>query len=70
MKKTSLDKFIKIRNKAINHNNLQFQIDAEEAGLDLQELGDPIRLKDGEYAWHTPFGQLVEHLNFKLELTQ
>lgn len=61
MTKKQLEKFVKIRNASGFSANLQFQIDADEAGFDIKELGDPTKLNGNiGYMWDTPAGRLVE----------
>jgi hypothetical protein len=64
-----LDKFIATRNKSSFNNNLQFSIDADECGFDVNELGEPKKVSDYEYHWNTPFGTLIEK-NCKLHLVK
>lgn len=60
MTRKQLDRFISIRNKSLFNSNLQFQIDADQAGIKIKELGQPARSMLGGYEWHTPHGLLVE----------
>lgn len=53
-------RFIRIRNISEFSSNLQFAIDADEAGLNLDELGNGVRIAEGHYEWQTPFGTLIE----------
>lgn len=57
-----LQKFCAIRNASEYAFNLQFQIDLEEAGLSLEEIGQAYRVEDG-YRWDTPVGVLWEGPN-------
>ena len=61
MTKEQLHKFIKIRNKSSYRSNLQFNIDANEVGINLRELGEATRTREGDFIWKTPFGILKEH---------
>ena len=72
MTKEQLLKFIRIRNRSEFTSNLQFGIDADEAGFKVEELGSPSRTWDESgqangYRWETPFGELRERW-FKLAL--
>jgi hypothetical protein len=62
MTKKQLEKFVKLRNKSPHASNLQFQIDAEECGFKVSDLGE-IRVigDDHFYMWDTPHGFLREH---------
>lgn len=63
MNRQQLERFILIRNRSEFDSNLQFGIDADEAGFDVRELGTPEKLgKPGEtfYRWTTPHGLLNE----------
>jgi hypothetical protein len=53
-------KFVKIRNNSGLNNNLQFQIDATEAGLDVRDFPDILKLSDNHYVWEFSFGRLEE----------
>lgn len=56
-------RFIEIHNASGFSSNLQFSIDAEEAGFKVEELGAVERagLKHAPaYHWNTPYGRLVE----------
>lgn len=66
MTRAQLEKFIRIRNASEFQTNLQFGIDATEAGIDVHELGEP-RLEANGWSWKTPFGILIEE-NGKLRL--
>jgi hypothetical protein len=68
LSKPALLKFIRIRNKSGFSSNLQFAIDATEAGVDVDLLGDAMKADDGGYEWQTPHGLLVERPNGQLEL--
>lgn len=70
MTKDQLLRFIKIRNSSGFSSNLQFSIDAEEAGFKVEELGatKKVGLKQcPAYHWETPHGTLIE-FNGVLEL--
>lgn len=54
-----LQKFIRIRNRSGFQGNLQFQIDAKEAGFPVSELGAVARTNSG-FEWVTPHGRLIE----------
>jgi len=58
--KAKLEKYVKVRNKADFHSNMQFQIDAEECGFSMADLG-PAKKEGYDYTWATPFGTLREH---------
>jgi hypothetical protein len=63
MTKEQLLKFIKIRNSSGYSSNLQFSIDAEEAGFKVEELGavEKVGLRHAPaYHWQTPWGTLIE----------
>ena len=67
MTKKQLEKFVKMRNASEYSSNLQFQIDADECGFKVKDLGDPKRVMDSRvkdlavgYCWETPHGVLVE----------
>jgi hypothetical protein len=73
MKKEQLLRFIEIRNASGFSSNLQFSIDAGEAGFKVEELGQAFRQwgEDGQingYRWDTPYGVLVEHPDGRCEL--
>ena len=53
-------KFVKIRNSSGLSNNLQFGFDATEAGLDVRDFPDVIKLADNHYLWEFSFGRLEE----------
>lgn len=55
-----LKRFVAIRAKSGYVSNLQFSIDAEEAGFKVELLGTPIKLREGHYRWDTPHGTLEE----------
>lgn len=61
MTRKTLEQFIDRRNSSGFDSNLQFEIDANGVGLDIDELGKPER--NHEYAawvWKTEHGFLVE----------
>jgi hypothetical protein len=67
-----LIKFVNIRNSSPFANNLQFSIDAEECGFEVEELGKPVSFYQLEgdvkgYMWKTKFGML-EEVHGKLNL--
>lgn len=67
--KENILKFVEIRNASTIFTNLQFQIDAEEAGFKVSELGTAIKRKNSGgiwYKWETPFGTLTETPDAKL----
>lgn len=66
--KTKLEKFIAIRNSSGFSSNLQFSIDAHEAGFDVGDLGDAVRRDEGGYEWATEHGKLVEQPNGQMQL--
>ncbi|HQV04595.1 MULTISPECIES: hypothetical protein [unclassified Novosphingobium] len=68
--KSKLERFIKIRNKGGFSSNLQFSIDATEAGFDVGDLGDPTKLEEGGYAWNTAHGKLIEQPNGQMQLAE
>ena len=68
LSKQALLKFIGIRNQSGLSSNLQFSIDAREAGVDLDLLGDAAKADDGGYEWQTPHGLLVERPGGQMEL--
>ena len=68
LNKSNLLKFVRIRNESGFSSNLQFSIDAGEAGFDVDELGAVTKNDDGGYEWQTPHGRLVEHPNGQMEL--
>lgn len=53
-------KFVRIRNKSEFNNNLQFGIDCRSAGFSVKELGQALKIADGHFEWHFPWGKLVE----------
>jgi hypothetical protein len=55
-----IEKFISIRNESEFDSNLQFAIDANEAGLNLDELGPGKKIDIKHYEWQTEFGRLIE----------
>jgi len=63
--KKQLLKFIELRNKSEYQSNLQFEIDARAAGFSSTDLGQAIKVKNGDgfedYVWETSFGKLTEH---------
>lgn len=59
--KKNIEKFIKVRNDATYHTNLQFQIDADACGFSTAELPAAQKV-DGAWRWDLPFGTLVEEL--------
>lgn len=61
MTKKQLTRFIAIRNKSGFASNLQFSIDATEAGFDVEELGSCAARDEGGYQWNTPHGRLIEY---------
>lgn len=66
--KAKVEKFIRIRNKSRFNSNLQFQIDAQEAGIRMDDLPKAEPLEIGAYAWDLgKLGRLVER-NGKLIL--
>lgn len=67
MTRKQLDKFIKARNKSGLSTNLQFTIDAKEAGFSINKLGRATKTGHRSYSWNTPFGLLTEVNNY-LEL--
>ena len=68
MTEAQIRKFVTIRNASGLNSNLQFSIDAREAGVDLDLLGDAAKGEHGGYEWQTPHGLLVEHPNGTMEL--
>lgn len=61
MTKEQLLRFVEIRNASGFSSNLQFAIDAEEAGFKVEELGQAYKRAAGGYRWETPHGVLIEH---------
>lgn len=59
MTRKQLERFVKVRNKSGFASNLQFQIDANECGFKVLDLGDVLKVADG-YIWHTPHGRIRE----------
>lgn len=55
--------FIRVRNASQFASNLQFQIDADACGVDLDLLGAAAPVAHG-YAWTLPFGTLREDTRF------
>ena len=70
MTKTKLLKFIKARNESSFSSNLQFSIDATEAGFDVNELGDAVKREGGGYEWNTRYGHLIEEPSGHVRLIQ
>jgi hypothetical protein len=75
--KEQLLRFVKIRNASGFSSNLQFGIDAQEAGFDVKELGTPERgwhaperEDEGGYRWQTAHGTLVELPGGEMELRE
>jgi hypothetical protein len=71
MTKEQLERFIAIRNKSGFASNLQFSIDADEAGFKVAELGTPTKvgLKQAPaYHWETPHGTLIEEPGGRMSL--
>jgi hypothetical protein len=68
VKKSQLLRFIEIRNASGFSSNLQFSIDAGEAGFKVEELGEAFKLEAGGYRWWTEHGQLIEHPDGRCEL--
>lgn len=68
MTKDQLLRFIDIRNRSGFSSNLQFGIDADEAGFDVKDLGQAYRRPAGGYRWDTPHGALVEHPGGQMQL--
>lgn len=68
MTRAQLERFVAIRNKSLFSSNLQFQIDLEEVGLTLAELGEVQRPADFVWRWETPVGTLTER-DGQMELT-
>lgn len=66
--KAQLDRFVAIRNKSPFGSNLQFGIDADEAGVDLKALDGPHRYEPGGWRWFTDHGELIEHPGGQMEL--
>lgn len=66
--KNQIARFVKIRNGSGFSSNLQFSIDAHEAGFDVGALGDAVKRDEGGYQWQTKHGQLVEYPNGQMEL--
>lgn len=61
MTREKLLRFVNVRNASPFNSNLQFQIDADECGIRISELGTPKKLpKHDGYQWRTPFGILIE----------
>lgn len=60
--KAKLERFIKVRNKSMFSSNLQFQIDLDECGLTLADIGQAVRRDEGAggFMWATPCGKLIE----------
>lgn len=55
-----LERFVRVRNNARFHTNLQFDIDANTCGFKTDALGDAKKQDDGSYVWTTPHGRLIE----------
>jgi hypothetical protein len=59
-----LIKFINVRNSSSFGSNLQFSIDAEDCGFEIEELGQPVSFGQADglkgYYWKTKFGILEE----------
>ena len=70
MTKDQLLAFIKIRNASGFSSNLQFSIDAQEAGFDVAALGRAHRYEPGGYRWFTDHGELIEHPGGQMELVE
>lgn len=68
--KKQIGRFIKIRNASGFSSNLQFSIDAREAGFDVNDLGEAFKLEEGGYGWSTPHGQLIEKPNGQTKLVE
>jgi hypothetical protein len=71
--KEQLLRFVKIRNASGFSSNLQFAIDAGEAGFKVEELGTPekVGLKHAQaYHWQTAHGTLVELPGGEMELRE
>ena len=68
--KNQIKRFVQIRNKSGFSSNLQFSIDAREAGFDVSDLGDAVKRDEGGYLWATAHGKLVEHPNGQMELVE
>jgi hypothetical protein len=67
-----LDRFVKVRNRSGFPSNLQFQIDANECGFEVSELGD-VRVFhiDGSkgYEWKPVIAKVSVRNNIKQERT-
>lgn len=68
MTRDQLLQFVETRNRSAFSSNLQFSIDAKEAGFDVQDLGQAYRRPAGGYRWDTPHGALIEHPGGQMEL--
>ena len=66
--KAQLERFVSIRNESGFQSNLQFGIDADEAGLDLKAIDGPYRYEPGGWRWFTDHGELIEHSGGRMEL--
>lgn len=55
-----IEKFVKIRNQATFHNNLQFGIDCREAGFSAADLPKADKCDDGSYQWTFSHGTMDE----------
>lgn len=60
MTEAQVRKFIAIRDASGFNSNLQFQIDLEEAGLRIEDLGPVTKQEEGVYSWSLPVGELRE----------
>lgn len=54
-----IETFVRIRNRAEFHNNLQFGIDCQEAGFRAGDLPEVEKLANG-YQWTFSHGILIE----------
>jgi len=67
--KEKLEKFVDMRNESEFCSNLQFEIDANECGFSVKDLGKVTKVELGHYEWQTPFGTLREvagHVSLEL----
>lgn len=53
-------RFVKLRNKSGFASNLQFQIDLEECGLKMEDLGKVQKMGNNFYRWIVGKGELIE----------
>lgn len=68
MTTAQLTDFVNRRNTSEFQSNLQFQIDANAAGINVDDLGKALKGDDGAYRWLLPTGEELIERNGKMTL--